>query len=222
MNRYVKFTKVDYMILESYKSVIEGLSEYLGQGYEFVLHSLEDIDNSAIKVINGHYTNRKEGAPLTDFAMKILTEIKKSGDNHKNFVYFNRNQKGVPIRSATFPITGENKQIIGLLCINFYMDISLSSFFDSFLKIDQANNDVQIVETFASNSDELILASTDQAKAEILNNPNISATNKNREIISILNQKGIFQLKDAVTQVASILGVSKNTVYLHLRNISNQ
>ena len=43
--------------------------------------------------------------------------------------------------------------------------------------------------------------------------------NRNKEIIAILYQKDIFNLKNAVPKVAERLGLSKNTVYLHLRNL---
>lgn len=211
-----KYGKIDHLILESYKSVLEGLSEYLGPGYEMVLHSLENIDHAAIKVINGHYTGRKEGAPITDLAMEMLTKIRKSGDPNTNLVYFNRSKKGVPIRSATLPITGEGGRIIGLLCVNFYMDLPLNAFLDSLVKLNHAGTDV--VETFASDSDELILATLKGAKAEVLNNGTIPASGKNKEIVSVLHRKGIFKLKNAVEKVAELMGISKNTVYMHIRN----
>ena len=47
----------------------------------------------------------------------------------------------------------------------------------------------------------------------------ISSINKNKEIIFRLYQQGIFNLKDAVITIAEALGISKNTVYLHLRNL---
>lgn len=50
----------------------------------------------------------------------------------------------------------------------------------------------------------------------------IHTTNKNKEIIRILFDKGIFHIKDSVVQVAEILGISKNTVYMHLRNLSDE
>ena len=43
---------------------MDGLALYLGEGYEFVLHSLEDLSHSVVKIINGHYSNRKPGAPI--------------------------------------------------------------------------------------------------------------------------------------------------------------
>ena len=59
--RNVMFTETDFRILDSYKSVLDGLAAYLGDGYEIVLHSLHDLDHSVIKIINGHYTGRREG-----------------------------------------------------------------------------------------------------------------------------------------------------------------
>ena len=54
----MSFTRMDRMVLESYKTLCEGLANYLGDGYEIVLHSLENYDNSVIKIINGYYTGR--------------------------------------------------------------------------------------------------------------------------------------------------------------------
>ena len=46
-----------------------------------------------------------------------------------------------------------------------------------------------------------------------------SHSNKNKEIIRKLYDKGIFQIKDSVPKIADELNISKNTVYLHLRNL---
>jgi predicted transcriptional regulator YheO len=86
------------------------------------------------------------------------------------------------------------------------------------------NNDKKndlLVETYTNNSNEMIATAVSSAQLEVSNNPSITAPNRNKEIIYILNEKGIFQLKDAVVQVAHYLGITKNTVYLHLRNLSN-
>ena len=46
----------------------------------------------------------------------------------------------------------------------------------------------------------------------------ITASNKNKMIVYLLDDYGIFNIKDAVIKVASLLNISKNTVYMHLRN----
>ena len=54
---------------------MDGLALYLGEGYEFVLHSLEDLSHSVVKIINGHYSNRKPGAPITAFGLHLLRDL---------------------------------------------------------------------------------------------------------------------------------------------------
>lgn len=58
---YITLTATDNLILESYKVMIDGMAEYLGEGYEIILHSLQNLDKSVVKIINGHYTGREEG-----------------------------------------------------------------------------------------------------------------------------------------------------------------
>lgn len=214
----MKLTKTDYAILNSYRFLLDGLAEYLGSGYEIVLHSLENYEHSAIKVINGHFTGRAEGAPITDLAVRMLTEIKESGNIYQSRIYVNRNAKGVPMHCATIPIIGENNRIIGLLCMNFHTEIPFYDVLNNLLSIHQEKADNSI-ETYTNNSDELISSAVMEARTAIMNNPTISVSNRNKEVIYMLQEKGIFQLKDAVAKVANYLGISKNTVYLHLRNM---
>lgn len=212
-------TPIDYEILESYKVALANLAEYLGGGYEIVLHSLENLEESAIKVINGHYSNRKEGAPITDLALEMLAEIEKSGSNETGKVYFTHNKTGRPIKSTTIPILGENKALIGLLCINFYLDINLNEFIESIMK--QGTNDNKVNEIYSSSTDELIYEAVERAKVQVMSDTSISGANKNKEIVTLLKQKEIFQLKDAVVKVAALLSISKNTVYMHIRNTND-
>ena len=73
-------------------------------------------------------------------------------------------------------------------------------------------------ETFAENSREIIEKQVVKIRDEVFSDKNISLNNKNKEIIFRLSNCGIFNLKDSVVLVAEQLGISKNTVYLHLRN----
>lgn len=89
LSKYLVLTKTDRIILESYKVVLDGLSKYLGDGYELILHSLEDLEHSVIKIINGHYTGRVEGAPITDLALSMLNKIKEKKEPQP-LSYFNK------------------------------------------------------------------------------------------------------------------------------------
>ena len=213
---HIVLTEKEKLTLSSYKVLVDGLADYLGNGYEIILHSLEDMEKSVIKIVNGHYTGRTEGSPITNFALSMLETLKKNNDK-KALSYFNRDKNGVMMRSTTIPITGEADRIIGLLCINFYTNLPLSEVLAKFMPND---SNLHIAESFSDNIDDVIISALEEARTKVLSNPNISTSNRNKEIISLLSEKGIFNLKDSVVKVASFMGISKNTVYLHLRNIS--
>lgn len=222
-NSGIQLTPADRLILDSYCKMMEGLSQYLGNGYELVLHSLENYEHSAIKIINGFHTGRKEGAPITDMALSMLEQIRKKEKNDSGITYFSTNSKGEPLKSTTLPIKGENERIIGLLCLNFYMNTPVSEFFQNFSSPGMSSGDgaafAELQENFSPSSTDLLENTIRQAKEEVLMNTGISASNKNKEIISRLHSRGIFTLKDAVIITAKELDISKNTVYLHLRNL---
>ena len=182
------FTRMDRMVLESYKTLCEGLANYLGDGYEIVLHSLENYDNSVIKIINGYYTGRKEGAPITDLALHMLEDIRHN--NGKDYIaYYSKNKKGEPMHSTTIAIRSENAKIVGLLCINFYLNTPLASVINTLMKTDDGAN-IGREENFADSPSQLY-------------------------------SKGFFKLKNSVVECAEALGISKNTVYLHIRSCKN-
>lgn len=218
---YIKLTLCDHIILNSYKHTLAGLGEYLGTGYEVILHNLEFLDHSVIKIVNGHYSGRKEGAPITDFALSMLKKIQESND-YSPITYLNKDKKGTILKSTTIPILGENQKIIGLICINFYTDVPLYNFLNSFTHLDYVNKDEpHYQETFSENIEDVIVSALNAAKEDILNNYSISTQNKNKEIVIALYEKGIFNIKDAVIKVAELLNISKNTVYMHIRNIKS-
>ena len=88
MSEYnVPFTDEDHRILSSCVTLVEGLADYLGGGYEIVLHSLESMEHSVIAIANGHYTNRHEGSPITDLALDMLRSIQQE-DGKSHISYF--------------------------------------------------------------------------------------------------------------------------------------
>ena len=215
----IVLTETDRAILSSYKHMCDCLSDYLGSGYEFVLHSLEDLDHSVIKIINGHYTSRKEGSPITDLALNMLDKIQEE-ELAGYFSYSSRNRKGEPLRSTTITVIGENERVIGLLCINFYLNTPLSSVIDSLIRATPENISHASAENFVNNPSELIADAVEEVRKEVMAAPNITTQNRNKEIVLRLAARGIFRLKDSVVLCAELLGVSKNTIYMHLRNNS--
>lgn len=213
----VKLNNRDRLILESYKTVMEGIAEYLGNGYEMVLHSLEDFDHSVIKIINGEHTGRREGAPITDLALNMLREIQeKKGTNH--ICYFTNNSKGEPLKSATIIIRGTESKPIGLLCINLYLNTSMADFLDTMVSHELMQENFE-QERLKENPIEMIRKEVDRALKMVEKDTTVLPSLRKREAIAVLEQEGIFRMKDSVSLVAEEMGISRNTVYLHLRTI---
>ena len=211
-------TQTDRAILASYGTMLDGLALYLGDSYEFVLHSLEGLSHSVIKIINGHYTQREVGAPITDLALSMLRDMQEKQTPVPQ-VYFNR-RNGRTLKSSTIPILGDHQRVIGLLCINFYCDVPLSDFLSGFIPGATAPSisAPKEIENFNTDVEDLIHIALHKAKQSVYDS-DIPSINRNKEIIRLLYQQGIFQMKDSAVKTAEYLGISKNTVYLHLRNL---
>ena len=134
--------------------------------------------------------------------------------------YFSRNKKGEPLKAATIAIRGVGGRIIGLLCINFYLNTPLSHLLDSLCA--PAQQSPAVTETFAENTRELVVQSVEQARAQVMADGSILPSNKNREIVALLHRWNIFKIKDSVPLTAQALDISPNTVYLHLRNVRQE
>lgn len=217
----MKLTKTDRAILDSYAFMIDGLSDYLGSACEISLHSLDDYSHSVLKIKNGYHSGRTAGAPLTDLALNMIKRIQEYGlsATHTYTSYNAISSAGEHLKASTIPILGENKRVIGVLCINFYLDSPLSEIMETFLG---AREEPIEQEHFSNNVNDTLSQAIADAKSIVLRNNDISPVNKNKELIRILYNKGIFRMKNSVVEVANRLGISKNTVYLHLRNIEKK
>lgn len=219
MKSIIILTAEEKLILESYKSTIDGLASYLGTSYEIILHTLESFDHSVIKIVNGFHTGRKEGSPITDFALEMYDKLDRDPSTPDYYVYFTKNKMGEPLKSTTIAIRGNENRIIGLLCINLYLGTPLIHFFNDLTPQDTS---IFAQENFTENSPAIIYQELAVAKELVYNDENILPSARNKEIIRQLQKKNVFEIKNSVELVANELEISINTVYFHLRNFAKQ
>ncbi|WP_425226383.1 helix-turn-helix transcriptional regulator [Pseudomonas asplenii] len=158
----VKLSSADQAILQSHATLLDGLAAYLGAGFEFVLHRLDNLDASVIKIINGHLTGRQAGAPITDLALRMLAQINES--QHSSAMnYFCRNRNGEPLKSTTLVIRGEQGTPIGLLCINFHLNTPLHEILGSFMQSPAGATEV-LAENFGADVNETLSLALNTAR----------------------------------------------------------
>ena len=211
------FTDEDRVILNSYMAVVDGVSALIGRHCEIVLHSLEDLEHSAIYIANGHNTNRRVGAPLTDLALKSLHNMQSESVSEP---YFTRAKSNGLMKSVTIAIRNQSQRIIGLLCININLDVPVSEFVQALLP-SSAQGERSAV-NFASSVEDLVAQTIEKTVEEITTDLNVANHNKNRQIVASLYEKGIFDIKDAINLVAERLNISRHTVYLYIRQIKQE
>lgn len=216
----ITLSETDRAILNSYAALADGLADYLGEGCEIVVHDLSRLDASVVKIIHGQLSGRQPGAPISEVTLTFLNKML-ADRNLRHVTYFAKNKRRETFKALISAIVGENDRIIGLFCLNFYLMTPLLSLMQTFTPTTRTESE-NISETFVENTEELMLNALDDAKKAVYEDLSISSSNKNKEIISILHQKGIFNLKDSVITIANHLGISKNTVYMHIRNMNKR
>ena len=217
-NTITILTDKDKAILNSYIPVAEGTAEFWGENCEVVIHNLSRLDSSVMKIVNGHLSGRQASSPISEVTLSFVNKMM-ANPSMRHVTYFAKNKRGEAFKASISAIEGENGNIIGLFCINFYLTVSLLSMLQNFTPSTKTEHE-NISETFVENAEELMLNALEEAKKSVYDNLAISSSNKNKEIVAILYQKGIFNLKDSVITIANHLGISKNTVYMHIRNMN--
>ena len=217
-NATIVLTEKDKAILNSYINIADGTAEFWGENCEVVIHNLSRLDSSVMKIVNGHLSGRQAGSPISEVTLSFVNKML-ANPALRHVAYFAKNKRGDTFKASISAIEGEKGNIIGLFCINFYLSASMYSLLQNFMPNTKTEHE-NISETFVENAEELMLNALEEAKKSVYDNLSISSSNKNKEIVSILYHKGIFNLKDSVITIANHLGISKNTVYMHIRNMN--
>lgn len=204
----------------------EFLGQVLGKNYEIVFHVISK-EGSYIKAIaNNHISGRTLNSPLTEFASKLVQEkmyLKKDFlYNYKAMTKDNKSLKG-----STFFIT-KKKKLVGILCINhdtseFEKAIQkiielndVNNFEDIFNKVQKNSQDTINTENLSLNIEDMLTQSIDLSyiKSGFL----LSSTQK-MAMVKKLYDKGIFNIKGSITEVAKCLNISEPSVYRYLQKL---
>lgn len=121
------------------------------------------------------------------------------------------------MKSVTVAIRNSKQHVIGFICININLDVPASQFLSAFIAPLQDDEDTAV--NFASSVEDLVAQTIEHTIEETMADRNVANNNKNRHIVVSLYEKGIFDIKDAINQVADRLNISRHTVYLYIRQI---
>lgn len=218
----VKLTETDRLILASYCTLCECLSTCLGSAYEIVVHSLGVGDRFIQEIVNGQYSGRSEEDGV-DNSFIVATEqlcARIKHDDQPITVCFGTSKNGGMFKSASIGIVGSGKRLIGMMCLNFYLNTPFSEILESYaLPRYLAANNSPYSAYENRGYDSILYDTIKNAKQSVMDDPDIPSKYKKKEIIRRLNEAGVFKIKNGVSICAEMLGVTITTIYMHIRKL---
>ncbi|GHU90947.1 hypothetical protein FACS189476_11420 [Spirochaetia bacterium] len=212
-------------IIERAKNMVEFIGKACGENCEVVLQDLREDRRCVVAIANGHISGRSVGAPLTDFALRLLAqETWKTTDyvcNYKGKTMDNRQ-----LRSSTYFIKHQGR-LLAMLCINIdtakYTELS-----DSILRLaglgaaptPQQEAEFQ-TEKFYESMEEIIISVLKEMGLERQNRGRLTQDEK-LTIVERLMDHGIFLLRGSVSNVAEKLNCSEVTIYRYITMINKR
>ena len=197
-------------MLSRYQPIADAIATLFSPYAEVAIH---DLASQKLVYIANNYSQRElgEDSNLSDLRF----------DQHSQVIgpYQKRNWDGRQLRSISTVLRDDNRQPIGLLCINLDITVfeSAKAALELFLSGQQLQPQPEVL--FQDDWEERINTyihqwlQQQQLTLAALNNAS------RRMLIETLYQQGAFNGKNAAGYVAKILGIARATVYNHLKNI---
>lgn len=207
-------------IMNYYKNLVPFLGLALGKNFEVALLDCEA--QKIVAITNNHISGRSVGAPMTDFARRMITNGEwKNRDYIANYSGYTQNNK--LLRSSTYFIKSQGV-LLGMLCINMdTSDYQLIS--NAALLLGGLEPAAAKVAACGSTDSETFQDSVSNTITQTLHNlyeeniPIHFSRDDRIMILSKLQEKKVFLVKGSVPRIARILGCSIPTVYRELSQL---
>lgn len=214
-------------IIVAIARAVPGLQEALGPATEVVLHDLQNL-HDGIVAISGNVTARKIGAPPTDLLLRL---VHNRNTDAPLLNYRTVTSDGRLLRSSTLFLHGSDGQAIACLCVNCDISsaLALRDLIDKEIGLRPMhshgdtrldNLPVQAIEETFEDSVEGALHKVIHAAIGSLSSDALDRQDRIK-LVTSLDNKGMFLIKNSVGFVANALCVSRSTIYNYLHEARN-
>lgn len=212
--------------LDLLKQIAHGLAVQFGDSCEIVIHDLkaEQLEHSVVHIENGHVTGRKLGDGPSRVVFDALS--KPPAKIKDRLSYLTKTEDGRILKSSTMFIRGDAETVEYIFSLNY--DITaLLSIENAVHSLITTQKETQIRENGLSDDDSHpqpilhnvtdLLDSLIEQALNLVGKP-VAAMNKDDKIkvVKYLNDAGAFLITKSGDRVASLLGISKFTLYNYM------
>ncbi|AXH10783.1 hypothetical protein CP960_02710 [Malaciobacter halophilus] len=198
-------------ILATHKTTCDAIAKLFYPNVEVALH---DIKEEKLVHISNAFSKREVGD-------KMLNDVKDIKTLKSDIVgpYEKVNLDGKKLKTVSSIIRDENNQIIGIMCINFKIEVFEEIFnsLKSFINLEDSTKKPNLLfsQDWKSHTNSIInnyLKRCDKKIAEL-------KTKEKKELIIYLNKEGIFSIRNVVSYLCEILNISRATIYKWLKEV---
>lgn len=207
--------------LDFLKQLAHGLATQFGSSCEVVIHDLtqKDLDKSIVYIENGHVSRRHKGDGPSGIVLETLrSDPSKLTDK---LSYLTKTEDGRILKSSTMYIRDEKGRIIYLFSLNYDIT-SLLTAEEALHSLIQTKKDCSRQETskppqkITHNVTELLDHLIEQAIARVGKPVALMSKDDKVSVVQFLNDAGAFLITKSGDRIASLLGISKFTLYSYM------
>ncbi|APC11907.1 MULTISPECIES: helix-turn-helix transcriptional regulator [Providencia] len=194
--------------------IAKGLSETFAPFCEVVVHDLKKPEHSILSIHN-NLSGRQIGEPTTELGLARI-----ESPDFPNIIanYTNQFTDGRPVKSTSIGIKDDSGQYVAALCLNLDMTLfrGMQSMLSQFIEVGNS----PIKEHIEPNGTEAIRIRIDQYAASLATTARTLKAEERKNLIEILRNEGLLDVKKAMETVAQHLGISRASVYLYAKKAS--
>ena len=210
--------------LDNLRSIVPLLAQVVGPHCEIVLHDFSKLPNSIV-AIGGDLTHRAVGDTINPFALEQIRE----GADRDLINYQVELDDGRVLRSSTIFVRDESGVAQGCLCVN--LDVSdllkMRSVIDALTTsasgvvnpVVDTPEVVTVRETFPKTVEDVMAETVSEAIANVGIEPSLMHKRHKMEVVRLLEERGLFLVRDAVDYVAKELKVTRVTIYNYINEL---
>lgn len=192
--------------LENYIKLAEMISESNGRDCEVIIYNLE---NKAIYISKNNFTKAEIGTKMNEEVVSILEKNIDERGYKSNFYYTENNEI---FKASIMPIKCKKKILGSILIISKTQELLKTlDYLESHLKNYREFN----------HRDESVVEVVERLIDKTLEDVNVEKLNRKEriEIIKLINNKGIFNMKGSIDYVAKKMNIKSVTVYSYIDEI---
>ncbi len=210
------------MTLNLLIQIAHGLAEHFGPQCEIAIHDVtRDLSNTIVHIENGQVSGRGDGDSASNVVLEALhTPPEELKDQ---IAYLTRTEDGKALKSSSLYIRDEAGRLKYIFSVNY--DIASLKAVDELIQglitTQPGKKDEQTgpaVPKIPHTVTELLDSLIDHAIAEI-GKPVVMMTKEDKiKVVHYLNEAGAFLITRSGDRVASVLGISKFTLYKYMES----